>query len=197
MQPTGIKLREVLLPILAKMGVASTYKILNQGLFPDVMGSVETKITALKQGESLKPINLTSKQGETKVDLYISCTQGKAKEFYENVFKKSLKFECNIIEEDAGIVLPKKAKASVFSCDAIVRTGEIAVACDLILEGQYDNSQHLIDQFQEEVIELVESLWVVVDEHTCDQLIIYMALAEGQSVIQTGELSKKSKHTLT
>ena len=38
---------------------------------------------------------------------------------------------------------------------------------------------------------------VCVDEYTADQLIIYMALAEGTSTIQVGPLSTKSKHTVT
>ena len=116
------------------------------------MGSVESKIKALKKGEMLKPIDLTSRSGDTKVDLYISCTSGAANDFYQDVFKPSLNFECSIIEEDIGIILPKKSKASVFSCDAIIRSGDTAVACDLILEGQYDKASNLIAQFKEEVL---------------------------------------------
>ena len=132
------------------------------------MGSVESKITSLKKGEMLQPIDLTSRSGETKVDLYISFTQGEAEEFYRDVFKPSLKFECNIIEEDVGIILPKKSKASVFSCDAIIRSGDTAVACDLIIEGQYNISQNLIEEFQEEVEFLIQNEQIVVDEHTAD-----------------------------
>ena len=129
------------------MGIKSSYSILSQGLFPDVMGLVESKIKALKKGEMLKPIDLTKRSGDTKVDLYISCTEGAATDFYKDVFKPSLKFECNIIEEDVGIVLPKKSKASVFSCDAVIRSGDTAVACDLILEGQYNKAENLISEF--------------------------------------------------
>ena len=74
MQPTGVKLREVLLPILSKMGIKSTYTILNQGVVPDVIGSVEQTIYSLAPGASLLPIELTCRSGPPTIDLYISCT---------------------------------------------------------------------------------------------------------------------------
>ena len=53
MQPTGDKIREVLLPYLAKMGIKSTYSILNHGVFPDVMGGIETTLQSLPPGDCL------------------------------------------------------------------------------------------------------------------------------------------------
>ena len=38
---------------------------------------------------------------------------------------------------------------------------------------------------------------IVVDEHTSDQLLVYMALAKGKSIIHTGKITDKSKHTIT
>ena len=52
-------------------------------------------------------------------------------------------------------------------------------------------------EFVDELAQLVFRDKIVVDEYTTDQLLVYMALAKGKSVIHTGELSAKSKHTLT
>lgn len=38
---------------------------------------------------------------------------------------------------------------------------------------------------------------IIVNERITDQLLIYMALAKGKSVLHTGSITKKSKHILT
>ena len=38
---------------------------------------------------------------------------------------------------------------------------------------------------------------IIVDEHTTDQLLVYMALAKGKSIIHTGKITGKSQHTIT
>ena len=60
----------------------------------------------------------------------------------------------------------------------------------------YELSQKIMN-FTQEIANLVWQDKIIVNERITDQLLIYMALAKGKSVLHTGDLSRKSKHTMT
>ena len=124
----------------------------------------------------------------------------------EQLLPKNLEkfdFEIEFNDENTNIQLPvykngKKSKANSFQCDAILRFGDslTALAPDSLLFEKFDMPKNkignVLKDFIKEIRDLVLHEDIIVNEHTADQLLIWMALAEGRSVIQVGELSKMS-----
>lgn len=83
-----------LIALLSEMGINMTYDVRKHGIFPCIVGQVETVISPVPNGQCLKAIDLTSesrlKGAEPKpiIDLLIYTTKGNAQEFYESRFAK-------------------------------------------------------------------------------------------------------------
>ena len=56
--PTVFPFNYVLIPTLERMGAKIGLEVIKPGYFPDVIGEVKASITALKNGETLKSIEL-------------------------------------------------------------------------------------------------------------------------------------------
>ena len=98
------------------MGVNIDYKVIKHGLYPDIIGCVESNINGIPKGQSLKPINLTkrSDSNKFKLTLYCGASEGQATEFYINIYKPAMEkilhtnlekfeYELEFIDTDTNI----------------------------------------------------------------------------------------------
>ena len=104
--------------------------------------------------------------------------------------------------EHVNIQLPGYSKANTFFCDAVLKfASPTALCCSFQLEGKFPPDKKRLDQFMKyfltELLNTINHTKICVNEYTSDQLLIWMALANGTSQILVGNYSEKSKHTVT
>ena len=200
------------------MGANLSFHIVQHGHSPDIIGKVVSQIYPLKPGESLRPLTLTSRNLESKqkIELHIKLSES-ALNFFEHNFKNQLisqfkdQLEFNVEQIDTSNPhfqpYHKKAKIKkdtfIFSCQAVIKQTDpdsnkitSVLSHNLLLESS-QNTQRSITELISELQEFLSQPLVSIDEHTADQLIIFMCLASGTSSMTVGKLSHHSKHLIT
>ena len=185
----------VLKPTVAKMGYNFEVNLLRRGFYPKGGGIVRASITPVPK---LMPIRL-EEQGEVKVVKGISYSsrlpdhiaRRMADSASKLLRKAGLEAEIELealepghpkcaLNPGCGIVLwAETTSGAVLGSDNL---GEIGKPAEKVGE-----------EAARKLLEEIES-GATVDRHLADQLIVYMALAEGESVIKVNELTM---HTLT
>ena len=112
------------------MGIDLTNEVSKHGLFPDVVGSINLNIKSLKEGEFLKPINMTERGKLKEITLYLSYQtefdqvyiqevfKPKITEMIKDLLKDNKEAKLNIIEEE--IKINHKSKARTFVATAVL-----------------------------------------------------------------------------
>jgi RNA 3'-terminal phosphate cyclase (ATP)/RNA 3'-terminal phosphate cyclase (GTP) len=183
-------LQNVLLPLLKKMGYTIEIKSLRSGFYPKGGAKTEIKITP---AQKLKPIVLT-KQGEIKSikGLSIAAQQLRLRNVAErqaesasNVIEKQLGFKAQIeikyveaLNPGSGLVLWLQTENTVIGSSAI---GQIGITAENV--GQRA-AKDLINDFETDAC---------LDRHAADQILPFLALAEGQSEITIPELTSHAR----
>jgi RNA 3'-terminal phosphate cyclase (ATP) len=181
-------LQHILLPILKKMGIQAQIKIIKHGFYPKGGGIIDVEIYPIKK---LRPITL-DKIGRiekmegmsycAKLPEHVAIRQMKAA---TSELKKAGFQNIDIITEQitdslspgSGITLWAKTNTdAIIGADAIGEKGKPAEVVG-----------------NEAAQKLLESIKSPVDPFLADQLIIYMALAEGISKIMTDKLTLHAK----
>lgn len=185
----------VLKPTVAKMGYNFEVNLLRRGFYPKGGGMVRTSITPVPK---LMPLRL-EEQGEVKVVKGISYSSRLPDHIARRMADSASKLlrkagleaeiELEVLEPGhpkcalnpgCGIVLwTETTSGAVLGSDNL---GEIGKPAEKVGE-----------EAARKLLEEIES-GATVDRHLADQLIVYMALAEGESVIKVNELTM---HTLT
>ncbi len=153
----------------------------------------------------LKPIDLTTRGKFLGIDLLVSCTEGGMLELYNGHFKKQFEelmttsypgsYSINFRDSEAPIIKPK-CKAQVLAITAILNFEKPTCLQVNVLIDKPDNiksPETLPVSFVKQIIEVLKNESMVTDEYHTDQLLVFMALAEGQSKIACGELSLHSQ----
>jgi RNA 3'-phosphate cyclase len=181
--PTINYMRNVLLPVAAKIGVEAEITIQKYGYYPKGMG--EATLT-VKPNPYLKPI-VVEKFGHIKVIKGVSvCTYLADRQVAERQAKAARDFlaqsgykvdiqvindQSNLVQKGSSIVLWAETDTGViFGVDSI---GELRKTAEAV--GK-EVAQKLIAELQASP---------TVDEFLADMLVPYMALAEGKSAILT------------
>ncbi|MBI5884889.1 RNA 3'-phosphate cyclase [archaeon] len=185
--PPAEAFSEAFFPLIEKMNAFAGLKILKRGYYPKGQGLVEF---SCKPCTGLKAINLTDKGQLKKIKIY-STSASLPEHVALNQFESAKKYlvekgvEEKLIE---GIIEQNTNPSSIGSSISCLAFYENSV-----LEG---NALGAIGKPAEKVgLEAAESLWremnsnAAVDRHLADQLLPFMALAEGASSLLVPELT--------
>lgn len=210
--PTIYYLNDVLFPILSNhMNINSSCELIRNGLYPRGGGKVNLYINQ-QPDNSIHPIQLLSKGKLNRVIIRI-CHTDNFRFHIEDVCKSIIKETKSIIRNeyiDTG-------NNDEFDYDKIVSFEHIDLGSSsytflyqgiFIYEHTRIKSEYLYSEKKWKDItknsivngcvsvmeKAVENYDVCLDEHTVDHLIIFMALAKGESTIRVGEISM---HTQT
>lgn len=185
----------VLRPILAKMGYNFEVNVLRRGFYPKgggVVRALTTPVTRLKpirleRHDHVKVIRGLSYSSRLPDHIARRMASSASKVLKEAGFEADIKLEilqpghhkC-ALSPGCGIVLwAEMAGGSILGSDNL---GELGKPAERVGE---EAARRLLDEIHG---------GATVDRHAADQLIVYMALAEGESVIKTSEMTL---HTLT
>jgi len=190
--PSTLYLQQVFLPTVKRMGFDASLRVEKYGWYPKGGGLLSANITPIKR---LNSINILNRGNLTK--LYgIALISNLPKHIAEREKKQCLKrlFDFN---PD----LEKNTKVEILEAPSIGQGTE------LFLQAEYENTisgfvslgeigkpaEKLADEVCRDFINFHES-GATVEPHLADQILLYLALAEGKSEFIT---SKISNHLLT
>ncbi|XP_017065959.1 RNA 3'-terminal phosphate cyclase [Drosophila eugracilis] len=187
-------MQKVLLPNLKFFGADFYLKVLKYGFYPRGMGTCKLDVKPVNKLHAAQLIDFGS----------VKSVSGVA--FCAGRVPKSIAKD---MEEAARAVIPRLIPSQHFSiesvkhsleraCDngaGILITAQTSTGCVLgadMLDKKKTNAHVLGDEAACKLAEYV-CKEVCVDEHMQDQLIIYMALADGHSKMRTGPLSNHTR----
>lgn len=185
----------ILKPTIAKMGYNFDMNVLRRGFYPKGGGIVRVSITPV---ERLKPIRLED-LGEVKVIKGISYSSRLpdhiAKRMADSASKVLRKagFEAEI---ELEVLQPGHPKCALNPGCGIVLWAETSKGAILGSDSLGEVGKPAEKVGEEAATKLLEEIEIgaTVDRHMADQLIVYMTLAEGESLIKVREITM---HTLT
>lgn len=183
---------EVFRPLLEKFGGTFDFDLIKRGYFPKGGGKVIVHVTPVRQlkaVELLQPGQVTSIYGWSYVagtlPVHLSHTMANAAtekltSIFRNVKIERYKEAPNIAPDNGSgiLVVAETSTGCIFGGSALGKRGE--------------TPEHTGYKAAEEILKPI-SEGACVDEHCQDQLIILMALAQGQSKVRTGALTLHTK----
>lgn len=184
----------VLIPMLQRLlGVSITAHCKMRGFFPQGGGVVDVEVNALPQGTCLQPVRLTERGAVTTVSIEaIACGKlgREAAERMAVVAQRVLRQEnstLRAIRWNVNISSPAaKATGGSIVITALTEKGCILGSSALSEPGR--SSEQVGQAAAEDMLEALAT-GACVDQWMQDQLIIYMALADGDSKISCGQLT--------
>lgn len=185
----------VLRPIVAKMGFSFEMSVLRRGFYPRGGGIVRASMKPVVQ---LSPLRL-SERGEVKVVRGISYSSRLPEHIARRMAdsaSKLLKSEGLDVDIKLEVLQPGHPKCALNPGCGIVLWAETTTGAILGSDSLGEKGKPAERVGEEAAQKLIEELRseATVDSHASDQLIVYMALASGESTIKT---SKLTMHTLT
>jgi RNA 3'-terminal phosphate cyclase (ATP) len=181
-------IREVFLPILKKMGYSPpAFELERAGWYPQGGGLVKFSSNPI---ESFKPIKLESPGKLLKI-AGVSCCSN----LPENVVERQANSARQILIKEGydaeieKLMLPSPSKGSALTLLAI-HENSILGASSLGALGK--KSEQVGEEAAKELLAELKS-GAALDKHTGDQLLIYMALAKGDSSVTVSELTPHIK----
>lgn len=182
----------VFLPMVQRMGANGELKLVKAGWFPRGGGELEASIVPVTQ--PLKPINLTERGNLKRIwvlsalsNLKRSIALRQANQAVNRLL--NMGFRQNEIEVDIR-ELPSPSTGTILF---------VAAEFENVVAG-FSSLGELgkpAEKVADEAIDSFAEYWrtdAPVDKHLADQLVLFMALADGKSVIKTSALTQ---HTLT
>lgn len=192
MAPPVSYIQQVLLPMLQRLqGVKASIDLQRRGFFPKGGGRLVLSAAALPQGACLPAIKLID-QGQVTNIRIMAHTAGKVKESVAHrmveaarqTLKQNLKhipLECETVAETSDTAFGDGT--------GIVMVAETSTRCLLGASGIGERgvqAEQIANTAADELIEAIYS-GACVDQWLQDQLIIFMALAEGESMVSCTE----------
>ena len=186
----------VLLPQLEKMGYKANIKLIKRGYFPEGGGVLTGKSTPVKH---LKPLELTSFEEVDYVGGMSHCLNY-PREVAEEMASaaKAILRDNNLdmidieIDSQTGVTAPSKGAG--LDLWAVTEDGAI-IGSSALMEKKQQSGQEIGEKAATTLLAYLKSK-TPVDPHLQDQLLIYMALAKGESHYLTGELTDHSTTTM-
>ena len=214
--PTIYYLNDVLFPILEKnMNIKASCDLKKNGIYPMGLGEVLLHVQKIlkSKNEFINPINITERgkfiraeirfcytnNFKFKLDkicdtIYKSAKKIIRKEYIQNGFSKNEDGEEIDFDEEKLI---KQERVDLGDRYYTFYYQIVMVYENTRIKGDYMISEkkgdfiidEIIDKCEEATFYTVENNEVCFDEHTVDHLIIFMALAKGNSKIKVGNIS--------
>jgi len=194
----------VLYPLLRTMGVRCNFKIAKRGYYPEGGGEV---IVASQAVEKLDPITLIEQGDLTKIQAGVFCNAGshkldllaeKVEEELRAHFPEEVEVEITKLV-DPSEEKPKTGKGATWGVQlaATTSTGGILGADEFGDANSPKNASQIARQATKKLLKTWES-GACVDEHTADQLVLFMAFASATSMIRIPKQTlQSSKHLET
>ncbi|MEM2927260.1 MAG: RNA 3'-terminal phosphate cyclase [Candidatus Bathyarchaeia archaeon] len=198
MAPPFEFLKEVLLPILKRMGFEAELRLLRRGFYPKGGGIVETYAYPLK---SLKPLVLTEEARLERIWGFAYSAR-----LPRHIVERMASSATKILEKAGYGSFLKGVEFEVL--DSLDEGCSISPGCGIILFAELTNGSRIVGdalgepgkpaeavgkEASEKLIKQLETLRPV-DRHLADQLVPWIALAQGSSRLSVCELTL---HTLT
>ncbi|KRX08748.1 RNA 3'-terminal phosphate cyclase/enolpyruvate transferase, alpha/beta [Pseudocohnilembus persalinus] len=192
--PPSLSVNLILRKLLEQMGVNFVYQINKEGYYPYGGGVLELQIENIKG--YLKPIKLLNRNPPTKINItfYLTNRLIKVNEQTKQIKKEIKKILKNYFDQECELDIQVEIKYITSKkfpeCYAIILN---AVGEETFIDASYhpQNPQNeMLDHCTEQVIKNFEKQIIhggCLDEHHQDQLLIYMALAQGTSQIRCGK----------
>ncbi|XP_075981434.1 RNA 3'-terminal phosphate cyclase [Anticarsia gemmatalis] len=188
MAPQIDYITNIFLKYLQKFGIDVDIRIVRRGYFPKGGGHVTLVVnpmekfraaTILERGDVLKVYGWSFVAGTLPMKLAHQMVDG----VKEVIMPSENEVEIKAYKEDARIAPD--------NCSGIVVVCETTKGCYLGADGLGKRGALPLDVGLKAGHELLEAIrsGACVDNHTQDQLILYMALAEGKSAVRCGKLS--------
>ncbi len=187
--PPVVYLENVLLPILSRMGINAKFMVRRHGFYPQ--GGSEV-ILEIEPARDIKPI-VMDKQGEVSAIRGLSIA---SKALAKNrVAERQIEGYRRIIRKEKGVEIKPLYVESKSPGSVIAVWAETSTGC--ILSGDHTGEERKPAEVvgEEAAFKLKEEMDFAstVGIHLADQLIPFMALAKGKSVIITPDLSEHIK----
>ena len=214
--PTIYYLNEVLFPILEKyMNIKAKCDLIQNGIYPMGLGEVILHVQKLlkNNGEFIKPINITERGKCLKAEIRFCYTNNfkfKLDKICDTIYKNAKKIIRKEFLENGNNKNEEEEEID-FDEDEIIKQERIDLGNryytfyyqvvmiyeNTRIKGDYMISEkkgdfiidEIIDKCEEATFYTIENNEVCLDEHTVDHLIIFMALAKGNSKIKVGNIS--------
>eukprot|EP00347_Sterkiella_histriomuscorum_P009638 403340443 len=199
MSPTTHSYQQILIPQLRKMGINIDYEIESQGIFPDIVGQINLKIN--KQQEKIKSIQLLERGKLQSIDIYMDSTIGLLQTYYKDEFQPKViqKLEellvdqgvsIKFVESNSPINIPKGSKSQVLLVTAVLNyQNDTCIQAHALIEKSNFRKTNHVEDFLKDLKQEMSNQLVTMDEYHTDQMLIFMALAEGTSAIICQEYS--------
>lgn len=188
MAPTSNYISDVFLPVIAEMGLICHYLVIKVGYYPTGGGEVRLEI---RPTEALRPISLTNREEPMQVELTSAVSN-----LPESIAQRQLNTATERLKE-LGIHPiseiknhPSSGKGTVVFIEA--RAGKIRAGFQSLGELR-KRAEKVADEACDSFAKWYTS-GAAIEPHLADQLIVPMALAQGNSKITTSEITQ---HLLT
>ncbi|MHC1601407.1 MAG: RNA 3'-terminal phosphate cyclase [Candidatus Nezhaarchaeales archaeon] len=185
----------VLRPLVAKMGYAFEVNVLRRGFYPKGGGIVRASTSPVVK---LMPIKL-EEQGDVKIVRGISYSSRLPDHIARRMANSASRILKNAgldVEIKLEILQPGHPKCALNPGCGIVLWAETTKGLVLGADSLGEIGKPAEKVGEEAARKLLDEIngGATVDRHAADQLIVYMTLADGESIIKTSELTM---HTLT
>ena len=192
MSPTSIVAEHILFPLLKLMGINLKYTMIKRGFYPFGGGKITVDIDGFTE---LKPIIMTERGKLKEIKIYSVYTYDDHIAFHKNLVEKVKEKYSDLFAGEESDFVDKtyqKGKRAKYKVTYIVVTSETGSIQKV--ESFWDIKNHYcpgieIEKMLKELDEIVANDKVAIDEHHSDQLLVYMALANGESKITVKDLS--------
>lgn len=195
--PSTHYLDTVLSPALGQMGVRAKVETLRHGFYPKGGGEAKLTVTPLARGTTLKPITLMERGEVESISV-----RGYISRVAKNIGEKVVRLTVERLREKLAAPLPRidaevldvtsKAFGNGVWVEVSARTTTgctfWASSMGAFRKPSEDVAKEAADQLAKDL-----SSGGCMDEYTQDQLLVFMALAEGVSTIRAGEISLHSR----
>ncbi|RZC42207.1 RNA 3'-terminal phosphate cyclase [Asbolus verrucosus] len=183
---------EVFRPILEKFGGSFDFDLIRRGYFPKGGGEVVINIEPIFK---LDPVNMTKRGYITSVfgwsfvagtlpiklsHLMADSAVHTLKQFHSNIKIERYKEDRNMAPDN---------------CSGVILVAETSTGCILggsALGKRNESAEETGKRAAQELAKAIEE-GACVDGHTQDQLIVFMALAQGRSSVKVGEITMHTK----
>ncbi|MFH1445627.1 MAG: RNA 3'-terminal phosphate cyclase [Nanoarchaeota archaeon] len=172
-------IQNVLLPTVAKMGYKADISIERHGFYPK--GGAKVKII-VHPCKSFKPLKFENKKTKNILGLSITTTHLKKARVAERQKESVLK----ILGTNYDVKIKTQYVDALCPGSGIVLWAETFGACGLGERGK--PAEAVGKEAAEEFLKTLRAE-ATVDEHLCDQLLPFMALADGESMITTPKIT--------
>lgn len=182
----------VFLPTVRRMGAFGHLKLIKAGWFPKGGGELEAIVQPVEK--PLQPINLTER-GKLKRVLVLSAFSNLKRSIAVRQANQAVRrlFEMGFHQNEIEVDIRELPSPSEGTITLILAECE-SVTASFSAWGELGKPA---EKVADEAVDKFARYWkskAPVDNHLADQLVLFMALSSGRSVIKTSELTK---HTIT